>query len=260
MDAIKKVVGPGAIIMSVLIAVGSRVSDIRDAKELGLPYWAWEAIAISIAALIIVAMLFGFQRRLDKAEAVRRYSDAPSGDEPHPNRDKRVMKPDSSVIVEGFEFHPIRRQFDWFRKRVEGTTEVWAFWCTGAAVYNNGLLRTGHITRLILAHFGNPELTEIAHVTDTHRDILVSHITEVVIEAGKRAIDCKQWLGHIPYNVTIGNPRANGMWVIIEPIVPFISADQRPQVILTDQTQPALCNRLRQSFLDMWADQSKHGA
>ena len=237
-----------------LAAAGLQVSGIQ------IPLLGYALMALSLGLLIIPGWKYIRRLRFRSPIVAGQNADGKISSAAALIQDNQSTEPDAPIVLRGFEFYPVRQQFDWFRKRVEEAAEVWALWCTCASVYNNGLLQSGHITRLILPHFGNAQLEEIAHVTNSQRDNLVRHITEVIDEAGKRGIESRLWLGHIPYNVTIGNPRANGMWVIIEPIVPFVGADQRPQVVVTHQTQPALCNRLRQSFLDMWADHSKHGA
>ena len=44
--------------MSTALAVGSKVLDGRDAQQLGLPFWAWEAIGLLLFFAMVIAVLY----------------------------------------------------------------------------------------------------------------------------------------------------------------------------------------------------------
>lgn len=66
MDHVKRKLAPAATVASVAIFVISRILDGVDAVSLGLPFWAWEAIAATVFFVSVIAIIVSHQRDVDK--------------------------------------------------------------------------------------------------------------------------------------------------------------------------------------------------
>ena len=154
----------------------------------------------------------------------------------------------------GAVFHPRRREYSWFKEQVESASEVWAFWHVGTSARNNGLLRTAKITRLLLIFHDPKENAGLADATGIDADTLGSEIRRTSAEARRLGIQVKFWNGYIAPPFTIGNPlQAKHTWVIAEHLVPYMGAANRPANYITHVD---VCERYRNAFQDMWANDS----
>lgn len=160
---------------------------------------------------------------------------------------------DSGQRFRGIEFQSHRPPYAEFRKRIEDSSEVWAFWHSGASAKNYNLFETGRVKQLIILSPAHPALGQLAAVTRVKESHLVSLIWDVAKEAQKWGIAVKMWEGHIVAPFTIGNPTNPGKtWVVSETLLPFMNADERPAYVATDDFQKEVCDRFRRSFMQMW--------
>ena len=59
MKVLRKRAAPAVAVLSAVVAVGSRILDGVDAVQLGLPFWAWEAIGLFVFLAAILAVVSG---------------------------------------------------------------------------------------------------------------------------------------------------------------------------------------------------------
>lgn len=241
--------------MGALIVAGGYVLNGQQVISWGLPIWAWQAIGVVIFALSVLAIVMGFQKRLDATVPTSQVArDNNSTSEQSAPRIVESVEPskdkESPVRSASGEFLPRRHEYGWFRGHVESASEVWAFWHSGASARNNGLFRTGRIKKLLLVFPNNEETQALADITHVGFQELRAAMFATAKEAKKWGVEVKWWDGHIVPPFTIGDlTRSGSTWVITEYLVPFLDADQRPGDFITD---PQVCGRYREAFMEMW--------
>ncbi len=164
------------------------------------------------------------------------------------------------IILDGFEFYAHRESMAWFKDEISKAKEVWCFWIAGGTAKQNDVLGIRTITRLILADpdEDNPAVDQIVTrmpdgaTTEEIRDM----IRQLAKIANERKIPTRFWNGFPCDLMVFANPMRDDAWVLLDIVLPHLSADQRPQIRIWKFRFPQLYNNLLSVYNEIW-DNSK---
>lgn len=180
---------------------------------------------------------------------------------------RRKASPDTSVVMNGFEFYPGRGSLPEHRQLrallASARKEVWAMWNTGAFAARGQLLGTPIIKRILLPHPDNvAPILAAAEAEHADRATIASQIeklTALAFEvADKENVVVEvRWLTTAPRNtVILGDPLGTNAWAFVEWFQPGVPEDQRPSVWFTRERFSVLWDFLRDMYLMQWETKS----
>ncbi len=203
-------------------------------------------VSVALLLLVIVRLLWHFI-------PLRKMPD-------RPQQTKITTITNLPIILDGFEFYPHRQSMAWFKAEVQGAREVWCLWNAGGTARNNLVLaEVRSMKRLILAspEEDNPAVSQFAHAMNEKCEFIIKTTKEVTAIAQQNKITVRWWKGLACNLMVFGNPQDDDAWVIVDIVLPFLSAEQRPQIRIWKSRFPMLYGKLLAVYSEMWNDRTK---
>lgn len=152
----------------------------------------------------------------------------------------------------GIEFFETRPSFSDFRARLESTTVIWAAWQVGGTVSQHNIFDAGNFERLVLLNPDGKTVEAIAKSMGKDLVQLTNSIRGLIKDALKHGIAPRLYDGLSYSLITIGDPRADNGWALLEPFLVGIEADQRCGFIVNKKDHPDLFKKVCDSFIAIW--------
>jgi hypothetical protein len=243
------------LVVAIMDVINTAVQWSTKAYSLGLSRESWLAIGGIVFFMMGLALMGVYVfRREDK-----------KGNRPHVSNKpgKEKFSPNMLVLDKGFEFYPQRQSIAWLKGELSKASEVRCFWIAGGTAKQNDVLGIRTITQLILADPSedNPAIDQI--VTRMPDGATPQHIREMIRElsdiALQRGIRVRLWTGFPCDIMVFANPTGDDAWVLMDMVLPHLSADQRPQFRIWKRRFPQLYKNLLSVYDQIW-DKSQEPA
>ncbi len=153
------------------------------------------------------------------------------------------------------EFYAYRPPFDWYRNQLASAKTSWVVWNAGGIAVDYEIFRGPHPNRVILPlpdPDANPMIQYVAAAGNMTSDDLVHEIRKTTKKAKAVGVEVRWWTGWLGNVVTIGDPDSPSAWVLVETLIPFAPADQRPLYRIERSQHPKLYDWVIHAYEEMW--------
>jgi len=234
MERLRRAAAPALAVVAAIVGVGSRILDGIDAVQLGLPFWAWEAIGLAAFFAVIFATVHA------------RESEEPRAPRPQ-------LQPIADDGTRAIEFYPDRPSMvkarGGLKQELEGVYVAWAAWYAGTYAAAEEVFESTHKPqKLILL---NPDGKYAPIVADLFRrpiEQLRRDIETTRDKALAAGIQTCLFDGPMPLMV-IGEPESGNGWVRVELAIPGSAV--RPNIVIKQADYPELFQQFVQAYKTM---------
>jgi hypothetical protein len=169
------------------------------------------------------------------------------------NGQQHQRQPNEFIVVDGFEFYPSRQSLSVKRPikpHINSADVVWALWNAGTSAWANDVVETGKINRLLLPHpDGGQAITLLAQAVRRETEDIASHIRGLTKQAIESGVAVRWFRCGAGNTLTIGNPeKGHGGWILLETLIPFTGANERPSFRISQGDHPALFAELTKAY------------